>query len=300
MELRHLRYFVAVGEEEHFGRAARRLHVAQPPLSRQIQDLEREMGFLLFDRLPRGVRLSAAGKLFLSDARRILQDVDEAKRRAERIALGKAGTLRIGIAMALSWHGMVVESFREFRRRQPDAELVLHHLLSIHQVEAVLSGRLDAGFAAAITPWNKDLAHWEFAQDRILLAVPKGHPLTKRAKIRLRDLRDMPFVWFQRGANPSFDDQLIQECARGGLSAPRIVQEATDRDTLLGIVQCRIGIAWLTESIRWHCPRDIVLLPVVDMNVRLPFNLIWNKDNSSPLLQKFVAQVQATEIPSRN
>jgi DNA-binding transcriptional LysR family regulator len=300
MELRHLRYFVGVGEEEHFGRAAARLHVAQPALSRQIQDLERELGFLLFDRLPRGVRLNAAGKLYLSDARRILQDVDEAKRRAERIALGKAGTLRIGIAMALSWHGMVVESFREFRRRQPDAELVLHHLLSIHQVEAVLSGRLDAGFAAAITPWNKDLAHWEFAQDRILLAVPKGHPLTKRAKIRLRDLRDMPFVWFQRGANPSFDDQLIQECARGGLSAPRIVQEATDRDTLLGIVQCRIGIAWLTESIRWHCPRDIVLLPVVDMNVRLPFNLIWNKDNSSPLLQKFVAQVQATEIPSRN
>jgi len=300
MELRHLRYFVSVGEEQHFGRAAARLHLAQPALSRQIQDLEREMGFLLFDRLPRGVRLSAAGKLFLSDARRILQDVDEAKRRAERIALGKAGTLRIGIALALSWHGMVVESFREFRRRQPDAELVLHHLLSIHQVEAVLSGRLDAGFAAAITPWNKDLAHWEFAQDRILLAVPKGHPLAKRGRIRLRDLRDMPFIWFQRSANPTFDDQLMHECARGGLSAPHIVQEATDRDTLLSLVQHRIGIAWMTESIRWHCPRDILLLPVVDMNVRLPFNLIWKKDNSSPLLQKFVTQVQATTITPRN
>src|SRR6202048_1122698 len=103
MELRHLRYFVAVGEEQHFGRAAEHLHVAQPALSRQIQDLEREIGFLLFDRLPRGVRLSAAGKLFLTDAQRILQDVDEAKRRAERIALGKAGRVRSGIAMALSW-----------------------------------------------------------------------------------------------------------------------------------------------------------------------------------------------------
>jgi DNA-binding transcriptional LysR family regulator len=299
MELRHLRYFVGVGEEQHFGRAAARLHVAQPALSRQIQDLEREMGFLLFDRLPRGVRLSAAGKLFLSDARRILQDVDHAKRRAERIALGKAGTLRIGIAMALSWHGMVVESFREFRRRQPDAELELHHLLSIHQVEAVLSGRLDVGFAAAVTPWNKDLAHWEFAQDRILLAVPKGHPLTKRERIRLRDLRNMPFIWFQRWANPTFDDKLLQACARGGLSAARIVQEATDRDTVLGLVQCRIGIAWLTESTRWHCPRGIVLLPVVDMNVRLPFNVIWKKDNSTALLQRFVAQVQATKINPR-
>src|SRR6202040_1525423 len=201
MELRHLRYFVGVAEEQHFGRAAARLRVAQPSLSRQIHDLESEMGFLLFDRLPRGVRLSAAGKLFLSDTRRILQDVDEAKRRAERIALGKAGTLRIGIAMALSWHRMVVDSFREFRRRQPDVELVAHHLLSVHQVDAVLSDRLDAGFAATITPWHKDLAHWQFAQDRMVLAVPKGHPLTKRERIRLRDLRDMPFVWFQRWAN---------------------------------------------------------------------------------------------------
>ena len=300
MELRHLRYFVGVGEEQHFGRAAARLHVAQPALSRQIQDLEREIGFPLFDRLPRGVRLSAAGKLFLSDARRILQDVDEAKRRAERIALGKAGTLRIGIATAVSWHGLVVDSFREFRRRQPDVELELHHLLSVHQIEAILSGRLDAGFAASLTPWHKDLAHWEFVQDRMLLAVPKGHPLTKREGIRLRDLRDMPFVWFPRWVNPVIYDRLMRACARGGLSAPRIVQDAADRDTNLGLVQCRIGIAWMTESTRWHCPRDVVLLPVVDMNVRLPFNLIWKKDNSSPLLQKFVAQVQATKLTPRN
>src|ERR1700736_2135465 len=115
MELRHLRYFVGVGEEQHFGRAAERLHVAQPALSRQIQDLERELGLLLFDRLPRGVRLNAAGKLFLTDARRILQDVEEAKVRAERIAHGKAGTLRIGIATGLSWHGFVVDCFRQDR-----------------------------------------------------------------------------------------------------------------------------------------------------------------------------------------
>jgi DNA-binding transcriptional LysR family regulator len=293
MELRHLRYFVGVGEEQHFGRAAERLHVAQPALSRQIQDLEREIGFLLFDRLPRGVRLSAAGKLFLSDARRILQEVDEAKRRAERIALGQAGTLRIGIATAVSWHGLVVDAFREFRRRQPDVELVLHHLLSVHQVEAILSGRLDVGFAAPMIPWHKDLAHWQFARDRMVLAVPKGHPLTKRERIRLRDLRNMPFIWFQRWVNPTFYDQMMQACARGGLSAPRIVQEASDRDTQLGLVQCQIGVAWLTESTRWHCPRGVVLLPVVDMSVRLPFNLIWKKDNASPLLQKLLSQVQA-------
>ena len=228
MELRHLRYFVAVGEEQHFGRAAARLHVAQPALSRQIQDLEREIGFLLFDRLPRGVRLSAAGTLFLNDARRILQDVEEAKLRAERIALGKAGTLRIGIAMALSWHGVVADSFREFRRRQPDVELVVHHLLSVHQVDAVLSDRLDAGFAATIAPWHKDLAHSAIrAGQDWYLAVPKGHPLTQLTRIRLRDLRNISFVGFQRWANPAFYDELMRACARGGLTAPRIVQEAT-------------------------------------------------------------------------
>jgi DNA-binding transcriptional LysR family regulator len=295
MELRHLRYFIGVGEEQHFGRAANRLHVAQPALSRQIQDLERELGFLLFDRLPRGVRLSAAGKLFLNDARRILQDVDEAKRRAERIALGKAGTLRIGIATAVSWHGLVVNAFREFRRRQPDVELVLHHLVSVHQVEAVVSDRLDAGFAAAVTPWHKELEHRQFALDRMVLAVPKGHPLTKRERIRLRDLRNMPFIWFHRWVNPAFYDRMMEACARGGLSAPHIVQEAADRDTVLGLVQCQIGIAWLTEPTRWHCPRGVVLQPVVDMNVRLPFNVIWKKDNASPLLQKFLAQVQASQ-----
>jgi DNA-binding transcriptional LysR family regulator len=300
MELRHLRYFAAVGEEQHFGRAANRLHVAQPPLSRQIQDLEREMGFLLFDRLPRGVRLSAAGKVFLSDARRILEDVEDAKRRAEQIASGRAGSLRVGIAMALSWHGVVVDSFREFRRRQPDVELVVHHLLSVQQVDAVLSDRLDVGFAATITPWHKDVAHRQFAQERLLLAVPKGHPLTKRKRIRLRDLRNMPFVGFQRWANPAFYDELMQACARGGLTAPRVVQEATYRDTQLGLVQCRIGIAWQTESIRWHCPRGIVLLPVVDMNIRVPYNLIWKRDNSSALVHKFVAQVAAEKITTRD
>ena len=297
MELRHLRYFVGVGEEQHFGRAAERLHIAQQPLSRQIQDLEREVGFLLFERLPRGVRLSEAGKVFLSDARRILQDVDDAKRRAERIALGQAGTLRIGIATAIAWHGRVVNAFREFRRRQPSVELVLHHMVSVHQVEAVLSDRLDVGFAAAVTPWHKELAHRQFALDRMVLAVPKGHPLTKRERIRLRDLRSLPFIWFHRWVNPTFYDQMKEACARGGLSAPRVVQEATDRDTVLGLVQCEIGIAWLTESTRWHCPRGIALIPVADMNVRLPFNLIWKKGNSSALLKTFVSQVQGHREP---
>ena len=146
MELRHLRYFVAVGEEQHYGRASRRLRVAQPALSRQIQDLEEEVGFKLFERLPRGVKLSAAGKLFLEDARRILQEVNEAAARAAAWLAVRSGTLRVGFTENASWHGVVPDSFRRFREQQPDAELQLQPASSLEQLDAIRSGRLDAGF----------------------------------------------------------------------------------------------------------------------------------------------------------
>src|SRR4249920_2922766 len=140
MELRHLRYFVAVGDEQHYGRAAQRLRVAQPALSRQIQDLEDEVGFKLFERLPRGVKLSAAGKLFLEDARRILQQVNEAAARAARVARGQSGTLRIGFTENASWHGVVPDALRVFRQRHPDAELQLYPAGSVDQIEEIRSG----------------------------------------------------------------------------------------------------------------------------------------------------------------
>src|ERR1700732_2889678 len=157
MELRHLRYFVAIGEEQHYGRAARSLRVAQPALSRQIQDLEEELGFKLFDRLPRGVKLSAAGRLFLEDARRILHQVSEAAARAARVARGQSGTLRVGFTENASWRGIVPDSFRRFRERQPDAELQLTPAGSLEQLEAIRSGRLDAGFVFNVPKTDPEL-----------------------------------------------------------------------------------------------------------------------------------------------
>ena len=151
-------------------------------------------------------------------------------------------------------------------------------------------------------PWklSSEVARAITQPDNVLFLSPLSTwelcMLTKRKRVWLRDLRNIPFTWFPRWANPSFYDQMMQACSLGGLSAPRIVQEAADRDTNLSLAQCRIGVSWHNESVRWHCPRGIVLLPVVDMNVRLPFSLIWKKDNSSPLLQKFVAQVKAGKI----
>src|SRR6202171_29883 len=193
MELRHLRYFVAIGEEQHYGRAARRLRVAQPALSRQIQDLEEELGFTLFDRLPRGVKLSSAGKLFLEDARRILQEVNEAVVRAGRVASGRSGTLRVGFTENASWRGVVPDSFRRFRGLQPDAELKLQPAGSLEQLEAIRSGRLDAGFVFNMPKTDPELELLPVAVQHIELAALKGHPLTKLKKLRLRDLADATF-----------------------------------------------------------------------------------------------------------
>ena len=292
MELRHLRYFVAVAEEEHYGRAAGRLHLAQPALSRQIQDLEEEMGFKVFDRLSRGVKLSAAGKVFLEDAHRILHTVTEATARARRVASGQSGTLRIGLVETISWHGIVPESFRRFRDLHPDAELQLHPSSSAVQIEAVRSGRLDAGFAFTIANLERELAQLQVAVLNLVLAAPKGHPLAKSKKLRLRDLNDAPFIWFPRREGPVLYDRLMQECLRGGLKTPHVVQEAVNEATILSLVSCRLGVAFVSSATRWRCPEGVVLLPVADLNLPLPFFLIWRKDNQSPLLANFVADIR--------
>src|SRR6202023_2931006 len=196
MELRHLRYFVAIGEEENYRRAAQRLNVAQTALSTQIQDLEAELGFKLFDRLPRGVKLSAAGKLFLEGASRILRDVNEAAARAARVALGRSGTLRVGFTENASWRGVVPESFRRFRGMRPDAGLQLQPSASLEQLEAIRSGRLDAGFVFNMPNTDPELELLPVAVQHIELAALKGHPLTKLKKLRLRDLTEATFVWF--------------------------------------------------------------------------------------------------------
>jgi DNA-binding transcriptional LysR family regulator len=292
MELRHLRYFLAVGEEQHYGRAARRLRVAQPALSRQIQDLEEEVGFKLFERLPRGVKLSAAGQLFLGDARRILQDVNEAVTRAARVARGQSGTLRVGFTEMTSWRGVVPQSFRRFREMQPDAELQLQPLPSLVQLEAIRSGRLDAGFVFNMPKADPELNALPVAMPRIELAVPRRHTLTKLKQVRLRDLASASFVWFPRSEAPELYDRLVHECFRGGLNSPHIVQEGKDEATVLSLVATGLGVGWVLETARLRCPKSVVILCVVDLDVPQPLSLGWRKDNQSPLLAKFVADVR--------
>ena len=283
---------MAVGEEQHYGRAALRLRVAQPALSRQVQDLEEEIGFELFERLPRGVKLSAAGKLFLEDVRRILQDVNDSAARAGRVALGRSGTLRVGFTENASWRGVVPESFRRFRELQPDAELQLQPLGSLEQFEAVRAGRLDAGFVFNMPKTDPELELLPIAVQHIELAALKGHPLTTLKKLRLRDLADATFVWFPRRESPILYDQLMRKCFRGGLKSPRIVQEGLNEATILSLVANGLGVGWVLGTARWRCPQSVVIMSVVDLNLPLPLALAWRRDNPSPLLANFVAEVR--------
>ena len=293
MELRHLRYFVAVAEEQHYARASRTLGVAQPALSRQIQDLEEEIGFKLFDRLPRGVKLNAAGKLFLEDAGRILQAVSEATARAGRAARGQSGTLRVGFAENASWHGIVPDSFRRFRAQEPGVELQLQPAASSEQLEAVRSGLLDAAFVNFMPETDPELDQLTVAIHHVELAAPKRHPLVRLKQLRLRELTDAAFVWFPRRTSPTFYDQLMHACYRGGLTSPRIVQEGPNEATILSLVSTGLGVGWVLGSARWRCPETVVILRVVDLNVPLTLALAWRRDNTSPLLANFIGEVAA-------
>jgi DNA-binding transcriptional LysR family regulator len=238
------------------------------------------------------VKLSAAGSLFLEDSRRILQEVNEAAARAGRVARGHSGTLRLGFAENASWRGVVPDSFRRFREHQPAAELQLQPAASLEQLEAIRSGRLDAGFVNFMPKSDPELDQLLVAIQHVELAAPKRHPLTKLKKLRLRDLADAPFVWFPRRESPAFYDRLMHECYRGGLKSPRIVQEGLNEATILSLVSTGLGVGWVLGSARSRCPETVVILSVVDLNMPLPLSLVWRRDNTSPLLASFIGEVR--------
>jgi len=198
----------------------------------------------------------------------------------------------VGFVESISWHGVVPDSLRQFRERQPDAELHLKPLSSLEQIAAVRSCQLDAGFVFTIANIDRELAQLEVASINLMLAAPKGYPLTKSKKLRLRDLNNASFIWFPRRESPVYYDRLMHVCFRGGLKSPHIVQEGVNEATILSLVSCGLGVAFVSSATRWRCPQSVALLPVTDLKLPLPFALIWRKDNASPLLEKFVADVR--------
>jgi DNA-binding transcriptional LysR family regulator len=196
----------------------------------------------------------------------------------------------------LSWHGVVPDSFRRFRHRQPDVELDLQPLRSIEQIEAVRSGRLDAGFIFALAEPDEDFARLLVAQHKVVLAAPQGHAVSRLKRPRLRDLRDAPFIWFHRWTSPLYYERIMRACIRGGLSTPAIVQHVADHATALCLVSCGLGLAFVSETARWQCPQGVKLLSIADLDVPVPIYLIWRKDDQSPLVQRFVGEVEASML----
>jgi DNA-binding transcriptional LysR family regulator len=247
IELRHLRYFVAVAEEGHFGRAAERLGMAQPPLSQQIQGLERQIGEVLLERRPR-VRLTAAGVHFLEAARRALTAADAAVLAARRAGRGEIGALTVGFP-ASALPAVVPPVVRRFRELYPDVELVLRELSTAEQIVALEDGGIDVGFLREAPAEAATLICDGVFTERYVAVLPADHRLSDVDAIGLRDLGEEPFVLFPPRVAPGLHQQ-VQALCRGAGFAPRTVQEAQEWLTIVGLVDAGMGISLVPASFR--------------------------------------------------
>ncbi|MGV9797256.1 LysR substrate-binding domain-containing protein [Mycobacterium sp. NPDC003449] len=241
MELRHLRYFRAVGEELHFGRAAERLHIAQPPLSQQIRQLERELGVSLLTRTTRSVELTAAGRAYLDRAVEILDAVDDAGAQARRIAGGTEGRLSIG-CVGSATYSLLPALVRALGESLPGVEVSVHgEMLAPAQLDALRSGDVD--LALLRPPVNQDGILAEVVRrDRLLAALPAGHRLADTAEVAVEDLRDEDFVVHAGHGRSVMSSLVAAICAEAGY-APRIRQEVSETSTLVTLVAAGLGVA---------------------------------------------------------
>jgi DNA-binding transcriptional LysR family regulator len=248
MELRHLRYFVAVAEELNFTRAAARIGINQPPLSQQIRDLETEIGTALFHRVPHGAELTEAGHVFLKEARVILGQGERAKRYALRAGEGATGLLRAGFTSSALFNPAGLDLIRGFRRTWPDVTLAIEEGNSIHLVERVLNQELDAALVRPSSAFPGGLSVHAISRERLMLALPDGHPLTPRPVIAMGDLALEPFVMFSRAVGVSFPDTVQAACREAGFE-PIIALEAPQIASILNLVAAEFGIALVPTSI---------------------------------------------------
>jgi DNA-binding transcriptional LysR family regulator len=246
MELRHLRYFVAVAEELHFRRAAERLHISQPPLSEQISQLEDELGARLLERSRgREVRLTVAGAAFLEEARKILLHVAEAAEIVHRASLGEIGTLRVSLAPAMAY-GVVPMILRQLRANLPTLSLQLSELITPLQEKALLDRRLDVGFCYGRLQSDNLVAEC-IHRERLILAVPDHHPLANQAQVGLSQLKREQFITIPRATSPGLYDSIFQTCYKVGLS-PKVALETNQFQTAIGLVCAGMGVTLVPES----------------------------------------------------
>jgi DNA-binding transcriptional LysR family regulator len=293
MELRHLRYFVAVAEELHFGRAAERLHIAQPPLSRQIRDLERELDTPLFERGTRGVTLTAAGRAFLPEARLTIAQAERAVRTAQRAAAGETGRLRVGFVEAASYGGVLPDVLGFFRLHLPNIGLSLFEMDDAEQADAFRDGRIDVGILHEPPADADKLLHVEPVYgDRLVAALPEASRLVEREPLPLGAFAGEPLVLFPRSAAPALYDQLLARFRKAGVS-PHVVQEAAGWHTAAGLVAAGVGTAFVPSALAELRRPGVVYRSVDGLTVELRVVAAWKRRERSPVRDRFVTALRA-------
>jgi DNA-binding transcriptional LysR family regulator len=284
MELRHLRYFLAVAEERHFGRAADRLHMAQPPLSQQIRRLEAELGVELFHRTTRRVELSAAGELLLERARGILDAVDVATEDCRRAAAGEVGRLSVGFTGSTTY-ALLPSVATALREQLPGVELQLHgEMITPAQVEALLAGTIDLGLLRP--PVRAHELTVEVIRTEPLIAVlPARHPLAEHETVDVGELADEPFVAYSPAVRSVLLGAVEEACAAHGFQ-PRITMPVTETSTLVSFVAAGVGVSLVPASVGGMSVAGAVYRPLAGEAPRVQIALAWRREDESPLLTR--------------
>jgi DNA-binding transcriptional LysR family regulator len=286
IDLRQMRAFAIVAEELHFGRAAERLGIAQPPLSQQIRRLEAKVGCQLFDRGTRRVELTEAGRALLATARRILVEAANGVEQARRVGRGDAGILDVGFpaTVALS---LLPKVIRAFRQRYPGIELRLSELTTSPQRDALRTGGIDVGFLREPEP--DSLLQMETVMlERFIAVLPSTHRLaTSRASISLPALAGEPFILFRRDVGPLFHGRILGLCGQAGF-APRIVQESGEWQTVVSLVRAGLGVSIAPQCVANLRLEGVTYKTLTASRVRTSVVMCWHKDNRRTALQRFI------------
>lgn len=293
MELRHLRYFVAVAEELHFGHAAARLHIAQPPLSQQIRNLETELGFKLFWRSNRRVELTSGGLAFLEGARRTLASADQAVMSARAADGGETAKVSIGFIDS-AVYSLMPKILRAFRIAYPSVRVIIRAMSSAQQVEALERGEIQVGILRPIQASNRLIIE-ELVREQLVVALPKNHRLGALDRIHIRDLKDEAFVFFDRDYVPSVYDRIMGMFHRAG-QMPNIVQEAGEQHTIIGLVAAGLGYTITAEGISDWAKGDVVYRPLVHQSAWIPMGVAWRRAERYKPVLWFVETARSTTV----
>lgn len=287
MELRHLRYFLAVAEEGNVTRAAERLHISQPPLSQQLKDLERDLGVTLFHRSPQGVTLTAAGAAFQAQARHILLAAEQARNAAMRAANGQTGTLRVGFTSSAAFNPVVAGTLREFRRQWPDVQVLLEETNTSRLTEGLLHHKLDAAFLRPASSVLPELQVLRFKDERMKVVLPTSHPLARLPRIELRRLAQDPFVLFPRQVGLSLHDAIIGACQAAGFE-PRIDQETPQLSSVINLVAAELGVSIVPASLAQIQLKGVSYLDIAGAAPVATLGLAVHRRHTAPMVANLV------------